>query len=116
MLTRHTTTYGLLACLAALVALGLQPYRVGKVAAVQRGPTEQAPGEESGDEEQEAEEESAEVTPIRRKVLVGLHASGDCRHIAAISSTSPLQSAFTFAPRLPREHTARNGVGGPLRL
>jgi hypothetical protein len=116
MRSRQTAYYGLLACLVALFALGLQPLRVGKWTAQERGNSEKAPAEEPADEEEEAEEESEEITPIRRKVLVWLHATGECRYVAAASCASPPQIFNSFAPRLCRELAARNGIGGPLRL
>jgi hypothetical protein len=115
MLSRQTAYHGLLACLVALLSLGLQPLRAGKLTAEGRGNSEQVPVEEPGDEEGEAETQSEESPPFRRKVLVWLRASGDCRYVAATSSESP-QSSNSLAPGLFREHTARNGMGGPLRL
>src|SRR6185295_1237638 len=116
MLSRRTAYHGLLACLVALLALGVQPLRAGKVAAEEQGTSEKAPAEEPADEEEEAEEESEEITPIRRKVLVWLHATGECRYVAAASCASPPHDFNSFAPRLCRELAARNGIGGPLRL
>ena len=116
MLSRHTAYYGLLASLMALFALGLQPLRVGKLAAAERGTSEKGPVEEPADEEEEAEEQSEEVTPIRRKVLVWLKASGESRFVSTTTSESPKHSSFSLAPRLSRELAARNGIGGPLRL
>lgn len=116
MLSRHIAYDTLLACLVALLALGLQPIRAGKLMSDQRGNSEKAPSGEPAEEEEEAEEESEEVTPIRRKVLIWLHASGESRFVAAVVCNSPPQNSPWFAPRLSREQTARNGIGGPLRL
>ena len=116
MLSRHIAYHGLLICLVALLALGLQPFRAGKWTSEQRGPSEKAPSGEPAEEEEEAEEESEEITPIRRKVLVWLHASGESRFVAATVFSSPPRTSPTFAPRLAREQAARNGIGGPLRL
>lgn len=116
MLSRHTTYCGLLACLVALLALGVQPIRVGKLLAEEQGTSEKGNAEEPADEEEEAEKESEEITPIRRKVLVWISVRGECRYIAATLSESQPQDSNLLAPRLSREHAARNGVGGPLRL
>lgn len=116
MLSRQTAYHGLLACLVTLLALGVQPLRAGKLAAEEQGTSEKAPAEEPADEEEEAEKEPEETTPIRRKVLVWLHATGEGRYVAANSSQSRPHNSNSFAPRLSREHAARNGVGGPLRL
>ncbi|MFN0018114.1 MAG: hypothetical protein ACKVP0_07645 [Pirellulaceae bacterium] len=115
MLSRHIANYSLLACLVALLALGLQPLRAGKLTPDQRGTSEKAPSGEPTEEE-EAEEESETITPVRRKVLVWLHAGGESRFVAAeVVNSSPLISR-SIAPRLAREQSARNGIGGPLRL
>ncbi|MCE9529431.1 MAG: hypothetical protein K8R36_25560 [Planctomycetales bacterium] len=116
MLSRHVAYYGLLICLVALLALGLQPFRAGKLTLEQRGTSEKAPSGEPTEEEEEAEEESESITPIRRKVLVWLHASGECRFVAAAVFNSSPHISRSFAPHLSCEQSARNGIGGPLRL
>jgi len=116
MLSRHIANYSLLACLVALLALGLQPLRAGKLTAEQRETSEKAPSGEPTEEEEEAEEESETITPVRRKVLVWLHTSGESRFVAAAVVNSAPHISRSFAPRLSREQTARNGIGGPLRL
>jgi hypothetical protein len=119
MLSRHIAYYSLLACLVALLALGLQPFRAGKLTSEQRGTSEKAPSGEPAEEEEEeekAEEGSEEITPIRRKVLVWLHASGESRFVAAAGFNSSPHISRSFAPHLSCEQTARNGIGGPLRL
>ena len=116
MFSGHIANYSLLACLVALVALGLQPLRAGKMTSEQRGTSEKTPSGEPAEEEQEAEEESKTITPVRRKVLVWLHAGGESHLVAAPVVNSSLHISRSFAPRLSREQAARNGIGGPLRL
>jgi hypothetical protein len=113
MLSRHRAYYGLLACLVATLTLGIQPLRLGKMAA-QQPASQSAPAQESDDEKQESEEESEELAPVRRKALLGVEPEGE----GLFLPSSPARSA----PKPPnvqtpcRELAARNGIGGPLRL
>ena len=115
MLSRQTH-YGLLACLVALLALGSQPFCAGNLTAELPGTTEETPTEESPDEEEASETEADAISPQRRRELINLQATGVACFVAATQSSSRPRPASSLAPRLSREQTARNGIGGPLRL
>lgn len=119
MSLRNTAYYGLLVCLVALLALGLQPLRFGKASVAQRN-TKEAPAEESGDEEPESESESETESkidsPIRRRTLTVLLATDQDSDLAETISRLTLSPTLVFASLLRDEHSARNGIGGPLRL
>ena len=114
MLSRRAAYYGLLICLIALLALGMQPLRAGKWIAAQQESSQDAP-EENGDEE-EVEEESEEVPLLRRKVLIWHHVGGESLLTRAEVALSPRRFAPSPAPSCSSELAARNGIGGPLRL
>ncbi len=114
MLSQRTAYYGLLTCLVALLALGLQPLRPGKLSAVPQNFSQEAPDRESGDEEEETEEASEEIATLRRNAGVNLPARDESISLAAERPVSPRQAPSPFA--LSCEHAARNGIGGPLRL
>lgn len=113
-----TAYYGLLICLVALLALGLQPLRFGKASVAQRN-TKEAPAEEPGDEEPESESESETESkidsPIRRRTLTVLLAIDQDSQLAETISPLNLRT-HVFSPLLRDELSARNGFGGPLRL
>jgi hypothetical protein len=115
MLSRQTH-YGLLVCLVALLALGSPSFCAGKLSAELPGTMEDAPAEESQDEEEESETEAVGLNLLRRRDMVTLPPSGGiCLRVAIQSSRTPRPHSF-FAPRSAGEQTARNGIGGPLRL
>ncbi len=118
-----TAYYGLLICLVALLALGLQPLRFGKASVAQRN-TKEAPVEESGDEEpepkseseSESETESKIDSPIRRRSLTVLLATDQVSELAETISPFKLSRTRISTLLLRDEQSARNGIGGPLRL
>lgn len=123
MCLRKTANYGLNFCLVALLALGLQPLRIDKASVAQRN-TKEAPTEESGDEESKSESESESESepeskigsPIRRRSLTVLLATDQTSELAETISPFKLTRTQFLASHLRDEQSARNGIGGPLRL
>lgn len=122
MYLRNIAHYGLLICLVVLLALGLQPLRIGKASVAQRN-TKEAPAEEPVDEEPESEPESESESeteskidsPIRRRSLTVLLAIDQDSELAETISPLKLRTHI-LATLLRDEQSARNGIGGPLRL
>lgn len=82
--------------------------------------TKEAPAEEPGDEEPESESESETESkidsPIRRRTLTVLLAIDQDLDLAATISPLKLSHKRIFTLLLRDELSARNGIGGPLRL
>jgi hypothetical protein len=109
MLTRRVLYFGLLACLVALTALGIQPIQSGSALAESNREAD-VPGEEPGEEEVKPDG----GIPFRRRSTI-LSPT-----IEALPERLEEFDRFSKTPILLSTCAAvcdaRNGFGGPLRL
>jgi hypothetical protein len=109
MLTRRDLYFGLLACLVAITALGIQPMRSGSALAGPNRETD-APTEEPGEEDVKPDS----GIPVRRRgtvLIPTFEILPERLDEFGRSTQSPIFLSTRAAVR-----DAHNGFGGPLRL